>query len=546
MARLRLSHVAGAVFLLIGMACPAFDEASGCATLSPEREPAPETFIASERAVIIWDESRKVEHFIRQASIHTQGADLGFLVPTPQTPELAEAYEQIFDMAAFLGQPNRISPTNKRSPWEILSPFVMSSFLHLDRLNPATLLSSLSETKMAPGTHAVISSQDVAGYRATILAAEDERSLSEWLTANGYLSTPELRAWLKPYVANKWKITAFKLMKTDDGAVLNTGAIRLSFETDRPFYPYSEPSDRQQISAASPQGRALRVSILSNEWMTGSLVNNSRWPNKVEFAGTADPTVSDPSWSKSRWLELAKIDVATHGALQPTKLTTFIDESNPRPGTADLVFSPNPSQGPFRGEAVDFTLPTQEHLVLGHSLADIAVLLMLIVLPTAPFYCGWKVVNQRVEKERISQKSRWARQTYVSPEAVVPRTRRVRLFEGLVGGLAIILGGYYGVQFFLILMGEIVSLFFGWSNLRGNWIWLFPGLLLAEFVICAMALGVIFCGLKVLRASRTTLPLNSTEIPFDRAMWHGLMGGLSFLGGITAVLVVESVVVSML
>jgi hypothetical protein len=115
-----------------------------CAGLSSETSPS-ENFITAERAIIIWDEIHKVEHFIRQASILTQSPDIGFLVPTPQMPDLAEVSPNIFDMAASHGQGTRSAPIDYRSPWTLISPLVTSSFLHLDRFSPATLLSGIGE-----------------------------------------------------------------------------------------------------------------------------------------------------------------------------------------------------------------------------------------------------------------------------------------------------------------------------------------------------------------------------------------------------------------
>ena len=52
--------------------------------------------IDGEDVLIVWDEAHKVEHFVRRVSFRTQGADLGFLVPTPTRPELSEAPDGLF------------------------------------------------------------------------------------------------------------------------------------------------------------------------------------------------------------------------------------------------------------------------------------------------------------------------------------------------------------------------------------------------------------------------------------------------------------------
>ena len=67
--------------------------ASACAVVP---RPGYEARIAGEEAVIIWDEANRVEHFIRRASFETSGPSLGFLVPTPSAPQLAEASDELF------------------------------------------------------------------------------------------------------------------------------------------------------------------------------------------------------------------------------------------------------------------------------------------------------------------------------------------------------------------------------------------------------------------------------------------------------------------
>lgn len=477
--------------------------------------------------MIIWDEANKTEHFIRQANIQTKSPDIGFLVPTPDTPELAVADQNIFEMTDSIGQPEKIAPTNYRSPWTLVSPVVTSSLLHLDRLNPTALLSGIQGLTFARGKPNVLAEHDIAGYHATTLAADDEQTLATWLSTNGYLSTPELRAWLKQYSAAKWKITAFKLIKNDEmSASVITRAIRLSFRTDRPFYPYSEPSDRQRTNAASPEGRALSVSILSNERMTGMLADHKSWPEKLEFAG---PSISTPSvtvknsLTPQQWLAAANLNAPHENVSVPTKLTTFIDESNPRPGTADLYFTPDRDQSSYQGQAIDFTIPAQNKFVFNFSFADFVALLVIIILPAAPIYCGWRVLNQQPEK-KISPFFKVSPPKPQSPEA-----------DRFIGFLAIGIGAFYGTQFILLLLGEIISAMLGWSNIHGYWIWTFLGLLLATIFVVAMSWGVIFCGMNV---SRTSLR--------EVTVGQGFMGALSLAAGSVAFLTITSILFAML
>src|SRR4051794_29269888 len=52
--------------------------------------------VATESALIIWDEKAKKQHFIRRAAFDTKVPYFGFLVPTPTQPELAEAPDEVF------------------------------------------------------------------------------------------------------------------------------------------------------------------------------------------------------------------------------------------------------------------------------------------------------------------------------------------------------------------------------------------------------------------------------------------------------------------
>src|ERR1022692_3600634 len=91
----------------------------------------------------------------------------------------------------------------------------------------------------------VLGEQDVGGFKSAILEADNTEDLSNWLKDNGYSSDPELQSWLVPYIANKWKITAFKIAQDPTtGKPATTRPVRMSFATDKPFFPYREPEGK--------------------------------------------------------------------------------------------------------------------------------------------------------------------------------------------------------------------------------------------------------------------------------------------------------------
>src|SRR4051812_42627261 len=63
--------------------------------------------IADQEILVVWDEARHQEHFIRRAAFQAGSArrDFGFLVPTPTKPALAKAPDGAFDALAAATKP---------------------------------------------------------------------------------------------------------------------------------------------------------------------------------------------------------------------------------------------------------------------------------------------------------------------------------------------------------------------------------------------------------------------------------------------------------
>ncbi|MEW6206975.1 MAG: DUF2330 domain-containing protein [Acidobacteriota bacterium] len=282
--------------------------------------------IAEESAVIVWEARTRTEHFIRRASFDTDSADFGFLVPTPTRPALAEAKDEAFNHLWQLMRPEIISREETRVDF---TPLVLLPFL------------ALGEKAGAPAPTAksvrVLDVQRVAGYDAVVLEADDANALTEWLRKREYASSPELAEWLAPYVAKKWKITAFKIAKDSSGKQVSTSAVRMSFQSDRPFFPYREPAERKP---AQKPARLLQVLFLGDARMEGAIGESApaRWPGRVNWAGSLKESERE---SLARELALS-----TDQLPEKLWLTAFEDASSPRPGTADLYFSESADQTP--------------------------------------------------------------------------------------------------------------------------------------------------------------------------------------------------------
>ena len=135
----------------------------------------------------------------------------------------------------------------------------------------------------------------VAGYDAAVLAANDPAALNRWLGEHGYESRPALTAWLEPYTKGNWTVTAFRIATIDTTRPgIATTAVRMTFPTDRPFFPYREPEDQRIESANPPPPRLLRTFFVGNGRHGGRLGGNQIWPGTTVWANVL-PEKEPPS-----------------------------------------------------------------------------------------------------------------------------------------------------------------------------------------------------------------------------------------------------------
>ena len=167
----------------------------------------------------------------------------------------------------------------------------------------------------------VLERKIVAGLDAAVLEASQAEALQEWLKKHGYPSSAQLADWARPYIAAKWKITAFKI---DAGA--SPRPVRMSFATDTPFFPYREPA-----GDAFGGKRLLRVYLLSDARVEGTIGKDKRFEGETVWSDRI------PAESFADLLKLVKLPDSALKQV-PLWLTEIEDRSNPRPVADDLVF----------------------------------------------------------------------------------------------------------------------------------------------------------------------------------------------------------------
>lgn len=283
--------------------------AEPCATAPPR---GAEARVADEEAIILWDATGKKETFIRRAKFHSTAKQFGFLVPTPTKPELGEVDVGVFQTLAELIRPE-VQIDESGTKLEVASVI-------------GSCLGSMKKSAHSPAPAVrVIQSAHVAGMDATTVAAEDPKALSDWLGAHGFEATPELEAWLAIYTRQRWVITAFVIASDEDQQSLYdvaTKAVKMTFDTPTPFYPYREP----EVKAPDPAElvlppRMLRVFFVSDQRYTGK------------------------GWAAST-LHSARAQLPID--LMPTRgndrLTVFVDDASPRIAKDEVFFQPAKDQ----------------------------------------------------------------------------------------------------------------------------------------------------------------------------------------------------------
>ncbi|HEY1189382.1 MAG TPA: DUF2330 domain-containing protein [Gemmata sp.] len=302
----------------------------GACAVAPPRDVVVE--IASESAIIVWDREAKTEHFIRRATFaptapgSTPVKDFGFLVPTPSVPALEEVDDRAFAELAKVTAPR----TETRS-----RPAGGGCALGCGALAP--------KADAPPAAVEVLAEKHVAGYDAQVLRAGDADALTAWLKGHDYEVRPALAQWLKPYLEKKWVVTAFKIGNApaaQPNSPVGSAAVRMSFRTDAPFYPYREPADMRDAKAP----RLLRVFVIADQKMNGSLGAGAPWAGQTVWAGAPGAE----GWKGA----LAHLKVPGLRPTDSTWLTEFEDRSAPRKGDDDLTFAAagdqNPVQRPTR------------------------------------------------------------------------------------------------------------------------------------------------------------------------------------------------------
>lgn len=312
--RVTLGPGAAWAALAVALAMPARD-AEACAAAWQRAEPP--VHVVREEALVVWDEASGVEHFVRSAVFDASVKSFGFIVPTPSRPTLAEASDDAFAALRQL----TAAPVETVTRWDLV-PIGCTS-------TPFLFTRGGAPSAPAGAPHVtVIAEARVAGMDATILEATDGSALSTWLGDHGFEAREALRDWASGYVAKRWVFTAFRYVRPDvasrGGGAAGVGAraVRLTFRTPEPVYPYREPADTAAVT-----NRELHLFVVAPKRTAGALsdLDAGTWTAPTLFAGALPP-------SEALWRTLPGVTPPA-GAW----LTEIVDHTAKRP-PSDVAF----------------------------------------------------------------------------------------------------------------------------------------------------------------------------------------------------------------
>jgi hypothetical protein len=286
---------------------------------------------ADQTVIILWDAANHTQHFIRKASFQSDADDFGFIVPSPTEPELQESGNDAFPYLLKLTAPEVIRK---------LRPMSIGCAAHHAMEPGSTLWSGQANTVQ------VLQEKEVAGFNAVVLSATSSDALVTWLKEHGYAYSAEVQAWAKPYVDSGWKFTALKIAKKQSNSdkTVAAAALRISFKTDRPLFPYREPDPKNAAKALGVKDRLLRIYFLAESRYRGELTKESSWTGQVAWADKLSPQ------ARKKLLELLKLPANTGPATM--WLTEFEDHWPYQAAPADVYFSRDANQHTVHREPI--------------------------------------------------------------------------------------------------------------------------------------------------------------------------------------------------
>lgn len=312
--RLRSLLAAGAFAALCGFSSPAVPCGAFVA-----RNVKTVPSLSVEQTLIVFDEQKQLEHFVRQVVIRDPSPGFGFVVPTPERPEVASIEDSPFD--------------------ELARQFPVSSGLGIS----AGARGGGAGSPAPAAAVTVLSRERVGSFTAFVLAATDGPALQKWLRDNQFKVEPVLQDWLDHYAKLSFYFAALRYeapKAKPPASVTLAETLRITFHTPLPYYPYREPL---HVNRPEPRGLAVWL-IASRRYVPVSLsleVPGGRWKRPwLEHSWRDEPRAD---LAELLGEPLAKLLPQPARAAEPAPLQVqvFEDQKRDRRPYGDVVLVPS-------------------------------------------------------------------------------------------------------------------------------------------------------------------------------------------------------------
>lgn len=179
-----------------------------------------------ERALVIHDPSKGLEHLIQDFTFPVSAAQVGLLLPVPARPTVSKLPS---------------SPFPKLTAASVAAAAAAEGGSGFGSSGPE----GLTGARPAPGAAATHDGEQVGRLTTSVIAASDTKALKQWLAASKLKSDAATDAWLAGYAARGFYFVALRMSPTPkpDAFKTVTETLQISFSSALPYLPYAEASD---------------------------------------------------------------------------------------------------------------------------------------------------------------------------------------------------------------------------------------------------------------------------------------------------------------
>jgi hypothetical protein len=159
---------------------------------------------------------------------------------------------------------------------------------------------------------------------------------------------------------------------------LNAAALRLSFKTARPLFPYREPRYSEADKTLVKKPRLLRIYFLADKRYGGRFDGGAAWTGNTVWSDRLSTAQSQAT------ADVLKVPAPAANAAW--WLTEFEDHWSYEPAPADVYFTPANGQG---------TMHRSNVASLGNAPRDATPWLMAMTLALVPLHHGFRRICKR-------------------------------------------------------------------------------------------------------------------------------------------------------